>query len=75
MALERFVILNVEPLGDDGKTVEFIYSDLFDPEKLKEMVVDPDTPPEKRYKIKNRLWQANAVTAEELKELHPKSTD
>ena len=72
MTVEKFIIPDVVKLDDDGKMLEFTYSDIFDPEVLIGIVSNPDTPPETRDKIKNRLFQARVKTIEELNKLVPK---
>jgi len=73
MTVEKFVISDVVKL-DDGKTLEFIYSDTFDPEKIIAIVTNPDTPSEERAKYSNRLVQAKYITSEALNKLLPKPT-
>jgi hypothetical protein len=72
MSVERFVIPDVVKLDDNGKTAEFTYSDIFDPDKFKDIVSNPNVPFAKRDRCAHRLLQAKVITLEELNELLPK---
>jgi hypothetical protein len=74
MTIEKFIIPDVVKVDNNGKTVEFIYSDVIDTDIFKNIISNPDTPPETRDKIMNRLFQVKYMTFEEMNKLLPKPT-